>query len=139
MIETPAHTMMCLICSQVVKTVKGDDAKQHFRRHTPQAYAKLKVEPRKICVENLKKSVREQTSCMSTFTKSDNNLIAAKLLTEWHIILALRGSLIPMGNLFSDVSSTWLSGFILVRKLTIHQLFSRVIRFNAVKMILPNS
>ena len=23
MIETPAHTMMCLICNQVVKTLKG--------------------------------------------------------------------------------------------------------------------
>ena len=30
MIETAANTMMCLICSQVVKTVKGDNAKQHF-------------------------------------------------------------------------------------------------------------
>ena len=37
------------------------------------AYAKLKGEPRKICVENLKKSVRQQKSCMSAFTKSDNN------------------------------------------------------------------
>ena len=33
MIETATHSMMCLICNQVVKTVKGDDAKQHFRRH----------------------------------------------------------------------------------------------------------
>ena len=72
MMETPAHTMMCLLCSQVVKTVKGDNAKQHFCRHTSHAYAKLKDEPRKICVENLKKSVRQPTSCMSTFTKSDN-------------------------------------------------------------------
>jgi len=54
MSETPAHTMMCLICSQVLKTVKGDNAKQHFRRHSSHAYAKLKGEPRKICVENLK-------------------------------------------------------------------------------------
>ena len=38
MIETEAHTMMCLICGQVVKTMKGDNAKQHFRP--------------KICVEN---------------------------------------------------------------------------------------
>ena len=36
MIETPAHTMMCLICNQFVKTVKGDNAKQYFRRHTSQ-------------------------------------------------------------------------------------------------------
>jgi len=37
MIETAAHTMMCLICSQVVKTVKGDDAKQHFHHHMSDA------------------------------------------------------------------------------------------------------
>ena len=73
MIETLAHTMMCLICSQIVTTVKGDNAKQHFCRHTSHAYAKLKGEPRKICVENLKKSIGRQTSCLSTFTKSDNN------------------------------------------------------------------
>ena len=72
MIETPAHTMISLIFSQVDKTVKGDNAKQHFRRHMSHAYAKLKGEPRKICVENLKKSVRQQTSFRSTFTKSDN-------------------------------------------------------------------
>ena len=33
MIETEAHTMMYLVCNQVVKTVKEDTAKQHFRRH----------------------------------------------------------------------------------------------------------
>ena len=52
-IETPAHTMMCLICSQVVKTVKGDNAKQHFCRHTSHAYAKLKGEPKKTCVKKV--------------------------------------------------------------------------------------
>ena len=85
MIETPAHTMMCLICSQVVKTVKGDYAKQHFRRHMSHAYAKLKGEPRKICVENLKKSVRQQISCMSTFTKSDNNRCEASYRVAYHL------------------------------------------------------
>ena len=30
MIETEAHTMMCLVCNQVVKTVKGDNAKHIF-------------------------------------------------------------------------------------------------------------
>ena len=54
MIETAPH-MMCLICSQVVKTVKGDNAKQHFRRHMSHTYAKLEGESRKMCVENLKK------------------------------------------------------------------------------------
>ena len=32
MIETATHSIMCLICNQVVKIVKGDNAKQHFRR-----------------------------------------------------------------------------------------------------------
>ena len=32
MIETESYTMMCLTCGQVVKTVKGDNTKQHFRR-----------------------------------------------------------------------------------------------------------
>ena len=88
MIETPAHTTMCLICSQVVKTVKEDNAKQHFRRHTSHAHAKLKGEPRKICVENLKKSVRQQTSCMSTFTKSDNNCCEASYRVAYHLGVA---------------------------------------------------
>ena len=80
MIESPAHAVMDLICSQVVKTVKGDNAKQHVCRDTSHAYAKLEGEPRKICVKNLKKSELQQTSCMSTF--SSLKIIAAKLLTE---------------------------------------------------------
>ena len=84
MIETPAQTTMCPICNQVVKTVKGDDAKQHFRRHTSHAYAKLKGEPKSICVENLKKSVRQQTSCMSTFTNCDNNRCEASYRVVYH-------------------------------------------------------
>ena len=55
MIETATHSMMCLICNQVVKTVKRDNAKQHFRRHKSHSYAKLKGDSRKICIENLKK------------------------------------------------------------------------------------
>ena len=73
---------------------------------------------------------------MSTFTKSDNNPYEASYRVTYH--LGVAGSLIPMENLLSDVSSAWLSAFILVRKLTVHQLLSRVIRFNAVKMILTN-
>ncbi|OAF67749.1 hypothetical protein A3Q56_04427 [Intoshia linei] len=30
MIETTNHTMVCLICEQVIKTIKGDNAKQHY-------------------------------------------------------------------------------------------------------------
>ena len=73
MIEIEAHTMMCVVCNQVVKAVKGDNAKQHFRRHMSHTYAKLEGESRKICVENLKKSLRQQTSCISTFIKPTNN------------------------------------------------------------------
>ena len=70
-IETEAHTMMCLVCNQVVKTVKGDDAKQHFRRHMSPIYAKLEGKSRKICVENLTlkslggaESARDLYNCM---------------------------------------------------------------------------
>ena len=54
MIEREAHIMMCQICSQVAKTVKGDNAKQHFGRHMSHTYAKLEGESRKICVQNVK-------------------------------------------------------------------------------------
>ena len=58
MIETTTHSMMCLIYNQVVKTWKGDNAKQHFRRHESHSYAKLKWDSRKICIENLKESAK---------------------------------------------------------------------------------
>ena len=74
---------------------------------------------------------------MSTFTKPDNNPCEASYRVVYY--LGVAGKPISMGNLLSDVSSTYLSAFILVRKLTIHQLLSRVIRFNAVKMILPTA
>ena len=64
------------------------NAKQHFRRHTSHSYAKLKGEPRKICVENLKKSVQQQTSCMSTFIKSDNNRCEASYRVAYHLGVA---------------------------------------------------
>ena len=44
MIETATHSMMCLMCNQVVKTVKGDNPKQHFCCHELHSYAKLKRE-----------------------------------------------------------------------------------------------
>ena len=31
----------CLICSEVIKTLKGYNAKQHFRRHEKHPYARL--------------------------------------------------------------------------------------------------
>ena len=93
MIETAAHTMMCLIRSQVVKNVKGDNAKQHFRRYMSHTYAKLEGESRKICVENLK-SVRQQTSCMSSFMKSTNSCCEASYRVAYHLGVA--------GKPFSD-------------------------------------
>ena len=101
-IVTEAHTMMCLVCNQVVKTVKEDNAKQHFCRHMAHIYAKLEGESRKICVKNFKESLRQQTSCMSTFIKP-TLIIAAKLPIELHIILVRRGSLIPMEISLSNV------------------------------------
>lgn len=67
-----------------------------FVRHMPHAYTKSKGEPRKIHVENLEWSEFEVT---------------------YHLGVAEKP--------YSDVSSTWLSAFILVRKLTVHQLLLR--------------
>ena len=88
MIETAIHSMMCLICNQVVKTVKGDNAKQHFRRHESHSYAKLKRDSRKICIENLKKSVRKQTACITTFAKSTNSRFEASYRVAYHLDIA---------------------------------------------------
>ena len=55
MIETATHSMMCLICNQVVKE---DNAKQHFRRHKSHSYAKLKGDSRKMYMENLKECAK---------------------------------------------------------------------------------
>ena len=101
-IETEAYTMMCLVCNQVVKTVEGDNAKQHFHRHMSHTYAKLEGESRKICVKHLKKSLRQQTSCTSTFIKPTSNRCEASYI-ELRIILVRRGSLIPMESSLSDV------------------------------------
>ena len=88
MIETATHSMMCLICNQVVKTVKGDNAKQHFRRHESHSYAKLKGDSRKICLENLKKSARKQTACITTFAKSTNSRCEASYRVAYHLGVA---------------------------------------------------
>ena len=90
MIETATHSMMRLICNQVVKTVKGDNAKQHFRRHESHSYAKLKGGSRKICIENLKKSVRKQTACITTFAKSTNSCCEASYREAYHLGFAGR-------------------------------------------------
>ena len=88
MIETATHSIMCLICNQVVKTVKGDNAKQHFRRHESHSYAKLKGDLRKICVENLKKSARKQTACVTTFAKSTNSRCEASYRVAYYLGVA---------------------------------------------------
>ena len=85
------HNMMCLICSQVVKIAKEDNAKQHFCRHTSDACAKLKDESRKICVE---KSVRQHTFCLSTFTKSTNN--------SWKVSNRVAYNFVVPGKTYSD-------------------------------------
>ena len=88
MIETATHSMMCLICNQVVKTVKGYNAKQHFRRHESHSYAKLQEDSRKICIENLKKSVRKQTACITTFVESTDNRCEASYRVAYHLGVA---------------------------------------------------
>ncbi|OAF64123.1 hypothetical protein A3Q56_08167 [Intoshia linei] len=47
MIETTNHTMVCLICEQVIKTIKGDNAKQHYRHHVNDSDAKMEGDSRK--------------------------------------------------------------------------------------------
>ena len=124
MIETASHTMMCLVCSQVVKTAKGDNVKQHFRLHMSHTYAKLEGESRKICVENLKKSLRQQTTFMSTFTKSTNNCCEASYRVAYHLGVAekpyLEGELVK--RCLIDVVKCIHPG----KEVTIHQLLSRV-------------
>ena len=94
MIETATHAMMCLICNQVVKTVKGNNANQHFLRHQSHYYAKLKGDSRNICIENLKKNVRTQTTCITTFAKSTNSRCEASYRVAYHLGVA--------GKLYSD-------------------------------------
>ena len=88
MIETATHSMMCLMCNQVVKTVKGDNAKQHFRRYELHSYTKLKGDSRKICIENLKKSVQKQTACITTFAESTNSRCEASYRVAYHLGVA---------------------------------------------------
>ena len=51
-------------------------------------YAKLEGESRKISVENLKISLRQQTSCMSTFIKPTNNRCEASYRVAYHLGVA---------------------------------------------------
>ena len=102
MIETAAHTMMCLICSQVVKTVKGDDAKQHFRRHVTQLRKIGRRVEENLC-RKFEESVRHQTSCMSTFIQSNNNGCEASYRVAYHLGVAGK-PYIRMENSLSDVS-----------------------------------
>ena len=85
MIETATHSMMCLICNQVVKTVKWDNAKQHFCRHESHSYAKLKGGSRKICIKNLKKSVRKPTAFITTFATTTNSRCEASCRVAYHL------------------------------------------------------
>ena len=50
--------------------------------------SKLEGEPKKICVENLKQSLRQQTSCMSTFIKPTNNRCEASYRVAYHLGVA---------------------------------------------------
>ena len=86
MIETPTHSMMCLICNQVVKTVNGDNAKQHFCPPESHSYAKLKGDSRKICIKNLNKNVQRQT----TFAKSPSSHCEASYRVAYHLGVAGR-------------------------------------------------
>ena len=71
-----------------MKTVKGDNAKQHFRRHKSHSCSKLKGNSRKICIENLKNSARKQTACITTFAKSTNSRCEASYRVAHHLGVA---------------------------------------------------
>ena len=133
MIETATHSMMCLICSQVVKTVKKDNAKQHFLRHESHSYAKLKGDSRKICIENLKKSVRKQRTCKTIFAKSTNSRCEASYRVAYH--LGVAGKPYSDGELVKRCLIDVVKCIHSRRKLIILQLFSRVLQCNAGKMI----
>ena len=86
--ETATHSMMYLICSHVLKTAKRDNTKQFFRRHMSHTYAKLEGQSRKIFIENLKRRVGQQTSCIYTFVKSHNNCCEASYKKAYHRCIA---------------------------------------------------
>ncbi|KAG8239676.1 hypothetical protein J437_LFUL013899 [Ladona fulva] len=86
--DSATHSMMCLICGEVVKTMKRDNAKQHFRHHASHTSANLQGESRKICVENLKRHFLQQTSVMSTFVKSTNNRSEASYRVAYRLGVA---------------------------------------------------
>ena len=71
-----------------MKTVKGGNAKQHFLREESHSYAKLKGDSRKICIENLKKSVPKQTACITTFAKSTSSHCDASYRVPYHLGVA---------------------------------------------------
>ena len=68
--------------------MKRDNAKQHFCRHQSHSYARLKGDSRKICFENLKKTVRKRTACVTTFAKSTNIRCKASYRVAYHLGVA---------------------------------------------------
>ena len=70
MMETAAHSMMGSIGSHVLKTVKRDNAKQHFSRHRSHNY--------------LKKRLRQQSFCISTFVISNGICCEASYRVAYH-------------------------------------------------------
>ena len=84
MMETAAHSMMGPIGSHALKTVKRDNAKQYFCRLISHNYAKLTSKSRKICAKNLKKRLRQQSSCISTFVIFNDNRCEASYRVAYH-------------------------------------------------------
>ena len=58
-----------LIFEQVLKTLKVDNDRQHYRRHESHAYAKMDRELRKNCVENLKKLKQRKATCIFEYSE----------------------------------------------------------------------
>ncbi|OAF69706.1 hypothetical protein A3Q56_02549 [Intoshia linei] len=90
-IETTNHTMVCRICKQVIKTIKGDNAKQRYRRHVYDSDAKLEVDSRKTCIENLKKNFYQRKITFNRYLSLPNMRVEASYKVA-HILGVARRS-----------------------------------------------
>ncbi len=66
MIETYDHKMQCLICNEVIKTLKKDNARQHYRLHVDNPCLNPNVEQRKMHLNNLKTKLSKSSSLLKT-------------------------------------------------------------------------
>ena len=68
MVETVNQLMKCLLCCEVMKTAKVDNAKKCY------PYANLEGGLEECLCENLRRNYRQQTYLITTFVKTMNAL-----------------------------------------------------------------